>query len=82
MQSLDPLQLDLRSGEERQVATTGHEVVHDTGYEYLAAKGVARDPRGVVHGGAEELVGFAKRVTGVDAYPYAQRRRPIGGPAG
>jgi len=82
MSSLDPLQLHITSLEERHIGTTGDEVAYDSGYEYLAGLRVARDSRGVVHGRAEELVGFAKRVTCVDAYPNGERRGPIGEVAG
>ena len=82
MWSLDPLQLHIASLEERHVGTTAHEVAYDSGYECLAGQRVARDSRGVVHGRAEELVGFAERVPCVDAHPNGKRRGSIGEVAG
>src|SRR6185503_10705177 len=78
MQPFDPLQLYLPLFEKRHVQTAGHEVAHHAGDKDLAAKRVARDACCVVHGGAEELVGFVKGVAGVDSDPDAYGWRLIG----
>ena len=75
MHAIESLESHLPSLEEHGVGTIGHEVAYHPVYEYLAGESVACDPRRVVHGGAEEPVGFVERVAGVDSYPDADRWR-------
>jgi hypothetical protein len=75
--SIEPFQLHLPFLEELDVGTTGHEVAYHAGYEYLASESVARDPRRVVHGGAEELVGLMECVARMESYPDAYRWRTV-----
>ena len=82
MPSIEPFQLHFPFLEELDVGTTGHQVAYHTGYEYLAGESVARDPRRVVHGGTEELVGLMECVAGMESYPDAYRWRTISERAG
>ena len=56
-------------------AGAGNEVAHNVRHQDFAAEGMAGDARRVMDGRAEEVVGFVKRVAGVDSDPDADRRR-------
>ena len=77
VQPLDPFQLHVPALQECRIGTAGYEFAYDTGYKDFAAMCVAGDPGGVVDSRAEEIVGFAKSVTSMNANPNAQWRRSI-----
>ena len=73
----DALELDVTAVGERHVGRPAcHEVAHRARDEHLAADGLGRDARRVVHGRAIELIRVLQRVTRVDADPEPDRRAP------
>src|SRR5262249_56718171 len=74
VQPIEPFQLHVPALEEVDVGIS-YELAHHAGYEYLATERLACDPRGIVDGRAEEVVGFVQRITGVNADSDADRRR-------
>jgi len=57
MQAIESLQLHFPAFEETNVAP-GDKLADDVGYHYLAAERLSGDACRIVHGGAEEVIGF------------------------
>src|SRR6185369_1086067 len=75
MLASDPLQRDVPACEELDVSTGCEDELMDSRRnEDLAADSLARDPRGIVHGGAEEVLRVLDGVPGMDADPHANGR--------
>ena len=70
VRSIESLQLHVPALEEVDVGVSD-ELVHHTGYEYLAAERLAGDARRIVDGCAEEVVGVVERVAGVNSHSDA-----------